>query len=557
VLSDIPALRAATWPTGRPDLVNLVNNHTAGDGGGVFRWDAASTATDNGGTIIKETAVTTGRWVRQFSGPVNVKWFGAIGDGSDATTAIDAANAAANTLNCSVYIPTGNYTYTGSGLTGTTLEIIGEGQQNTVIILGAGKYFIDDSGVWGSLKVESIRFVNGAGAIRSRYTPAMVQAKQIVRDCEFVDYTGPAISGNSSDSPDWTIENNVFKGANGTTCIGIALSGLSDSNRIFGNTFRLNKAHIKLAEGANNAYILANDFLRFASGTGRVDIWVVPDVDGTNSGTGLWIGPNKFGNEFRATDGSEPCILYADQGSGTWFGDKLPSLTVSTGHINGHTVTGAAAYANGGSANTPFIRSYTPNVFGCQYTNFTFGGQRPTFVIEWAAGATPTALAEGSARLNLVGPIACDSAAGDSLGLDYASSYNTVRVNNPAQDRIVLNTLTSSIPISTTAYVGASGSDTTINVQQWRFPFNVQLINITVYCVTGAVGAGGTVTVTSVLNGAAGTITGSFGGAAAFSGTFSGSENLVAAASLQIQLTTNASAAAQRYLVVVSARRAW
>ena len=75
-ISNITALRAATWPSGRPTQAQVISNWTTGDGGGVFRWDAASTATDNGGTIIKETAVTTGRWIRQWVGPVFVSWFG-------------------------------------------------------------------------------------------------------------------------------------------------------------------------------------------------------------------------------------------------------------------------------------------------------------------------------------------------------------------------------------------------------------------------------------------------------------------------------------------------
>ena len=67
-ITNITALRATTWPSGRPTLVTLVSNWATGDGGGTFRWDASSTATDNGGTIIKETAVTTGRWIRQYAG---------------------------------------------------------------------------------------------------------------------------------------------------------------------------------------------------------------------------------------------------------------------------------------------------------------------------------------------------------------------------------------------------------------------------------------------------------------------------------------------------------
>jgi len=51
-------------------------------GGGTWIWDADSTESDNDGTIIKQTADTTGRWVRQYDGTINVKWFGAVGDGS-------------------------------------------------------------------------------------------------------------------------------------------------------------------------------------------------------------------------------------------------------------------------------------------------------------------------------------------------------------------------------------------------------------------------------------------------------------------------------------------
>ena len=61
-------------------------------GGGVFSWDSTSTATENGGTILESDAGGTGRWLRQFTGPTLVAWFGALGDGAtDDSTAIQAA----------------------------------------------------------------------------------------------------------------------------------------------------------------------------------------------------------------------------------------------------------------------------------------------------------------------------------------------------------------------------------------------------------------------------------------------------------------------------------
>jgi hypothetical protein len=111
--------------------VQLLGYHERGDGGGgVFYWDAtADKAEHNGGTIIDPDVVFptdwnnqgqlaawftagsgTGCWVREYSGAVNVKWFGAVGDGvSDDTTALKSAIKLFN-----VYIPAGIYLINGS-----------------------------------------------------------------------------------------------------------------------------------------------------------------------------------------------------------------------------------------------------------------------------------------------------------------------------------------------------------------------------------------------------------------------------------------------------------
>lgn len=101
----------------------FVGGHTVkGDGGeGPFYWNPLLTTTDNNGTILTPSAAPAmGRWVRLFTGDVNVKWFTAEGDylsangsinvgATDDTTAINAALAFADTIGFAVTVPEGAY----------------------------------------------------------------------------------------------------------------------------------------------------------------------------------------------------------------------------------------------------------------------------------------------------------------------------------------------------------------------------------------------------------------------------------------------------------------
>lgn len=80
-------------------------------GGGMWRWDPYSTATDNLGTVLLPTGHHgPGRWLRIYEDPVNVQWFG------DSGTALqDAIDVSTN-----VMIPSGVICYVTSSVTIST-----------------------------------------------------------------------------------------------------------------------------------------------------------------------------------------------------------------------------------------------------------------------------------------------------------------------------------------------------------------------------------------------------------------------------------------------------
>src|SRR5262249_51625112 len=113
-----------------------------------------STATDDGGTIIRPNNLASGsagRWVRIYSGAINVRWFGAGLGGADDAPVIQRAIETAihsGSYGTTVYLPAGNYhirqpiyietsdaTYQGW----IAVRITGDGKFNTHIFM-SGAY---------------------------------------------------------------------------------------------------------------------------------------------------------------------------------------------------------------------------------------------------------------------------------------------------------------------------------------------------------------------------------------------------------------------------------
>lgn len=174
ILNSFAALKALAVPAS--SVTYLVRGSAAaGDGGaGLFFWNASDTTADNGGTILAADAGGTGRWNRICdSGYVNVKWFGAKGDGvTDDTAAILAAiNAVDATYGATVYAPGGKYIFSSAIALKKHVLLKGAGKSSTIFQSAhAGDGITStwpinsNTAVWIDVEDLTIKNTNGANA---------------------------------------------------------------------------------------------------------------------------------------------------------------------------------------------------------------------------------------------------------------------------------------------------------------------------------------------------------------------------------------------------------
>ena len=136
--STIANLKASSDFTTSGSVVDVSGYYAIGDGGGgKFYWDATNTETDNGGTIIQVTGITTGRWLRIIDGDLNVLYFGAKGDGSfDNSTAFQNAIDFFSEGFGKVRIPIGTFSISSTvTVNKNRVHLVGSGIQSTTIKL--------------------------------------------------------------------------------------------------------------------------------------------------------------------------------------------------------------------------------------------------------------------------------------------------------------------------------------------------------------------------------------------------------------------------------------
>lgn len=146
----IASLRAFPKPSliAGESLVAVTTAYAAGivGGGGQFTWNPTSTLLDDSGLVVNPAGnATSGRWLRIYSGYVDITWFGAVGDGvTDSTVAINRAiTSVANiyTGRRSLFIPTGIFIVSATlreATNGGAMDIFGENKYNSVLKAAAG-----------------------------------------------------------------------------------------------------------------------------------------------------------------------------------------------------------------------------------------------------------------------------------------------------------------------------------------------------------------------------------------------------------------------------------
>ena len=206
VVWDISYLRLLTAES---TAVSTLGYHSSGDGGAAnYRLDKSDrTSPDNNSTIIVD--VLGRRWHLLTEGELNVKQFGAVGDGeTDDTLALQSCLTIATTENLGVYIPTGNYVVSES-LTVTVgaikqLSIRGDGMLLSVVAYtGANNLFdISLTGAYSTFSfnkfgVSSAQSVGTTSAFNITQTlPEPNPANTFLNEFNFINIVGAPAGAN-------------------------------------------------------------------------------------------------------------------------------------------------------------------------------------------------------------------------------------------------------------------------------------------------------------------------------------------------------------------------
>lgn len=130
-------LSASAAAVGEVYLASYAGNGPDG-AQGAWMWNSLSSATDDSGTVVRPTDSSgNGRWLREYSGPINIRWYGADVTGvTDITALVRLAQ-----IKGSVYFPGGDGTFSYLMCAMDTLsqrQYFGDGAGITIIKVNVG-----------------------------------------------------------------------------------------------------------------------------------------------------------------------------------------------------------------------------------------------------------------------------------------------------------------------------------------------------------------------------------------------------------------------------------
>lgn len=194
-----------------------------GDGGGGHFVKRTGSATDDGGTVIVPTGVSTFYYERLYSGALNVRWFGAKGDGvTDDTAAIQAAlDNGSGAYGKSVYLPATDvannkwYRITSPLVIRRSIRFFGDsgpqrGSSRITPDGGVGGIVVDTT-AFGGVAIEDIACtcVTRTGSA----VGLILKARANISRCEFGAFGshGIEIDGGLGNCNSWSVKDSVSR----------------------------------------------------------------------------------------------------------------------------------------------------------------------------------------------------------------------------------------------------------------------------------------------------------------------------------------------------------
>jgi hypothetical protein len=280
--NNVTELRGLPGDSNAERLAILAGYTTPGDGGGgVFYWESGN-AVDDGGTILNQNAGAAGvaqsGWRRVYSGPLNIRWFGAASDSND-----DQGPIIQRVLNIAVdkpyypavYIPAGQYNVQTAvliprrGYRGLTIS--GDGRDASILsgasldeatpVVGFGFDVKPDPEKSVNLKIEDLSFQRdnpGAVFVYLSFSGKLRLQSSVFRNIVFnVPYSG---KGNYTQQSPLYIEGARYCHFENLTCTGGESSFvLKDSSYCTVQDFTTNGDHhqhggIRVIGGAHHVF---------------------------------------------------------------------------------------------------------------------------------------------------------------------------------------------------------------------------------------------------------------------------------------------------------------